>query len=188
MGAGSKINLQLRAHIYQTDKFLKITSHFIIAILKKKMTFKNSSLLFKLRNCSHRISDDKMSSYLCTTSQLKHVTKTCFIQVAWRRHLDAHPLFIGLQRFAADQRFKVDQSDDGRFWTLTVDDVRLEDAGSYRCQVTSKEFASAIYDVQLNVKGNCRGPLLAPQPVAGHHTVWNHDHFGNNDSCSTKST
>ena len=72
-------------------------------------------------------------------------------QVVWRRAGVVHPLTIGLFTFVSDTRVTVRHNTTSNTWCLTLGDVQLPDAGTYQCQINSKDDQTNFYDVHLHV-------------------------------------
>ena len=80
---------------------------------------------------------------------------------------DEFPLTIGQQVFTPNTRVTVENVEETRkmrtYWNLQITNVTKEDAGTYECQISAKEFYTT--NVTLNVLGmycssvNCCGSI-----------------------------
>ncbi|KAK7477675.1 hypothetical protein BaRGS_00031059 [Batillaria attramentaria] len=62
----------------------------------------------------------------------------CKYKIIWRRASDANPLTVGKESFLDDSRIMLEHEPKSSSWNLLIRDVRLDDAGVYECQVSSK--------------------------------------------------
>ncbi|XP_041374067.1 lachesin-like [Gigantopelta aegis] len=71
-------------------------------------------------------------------------------KVIWRRKSDPNPLTIGRRTFVEDTRVLVEHAPLQREWNLLIKHVRIDDAGMYECQVSSRH-KRLRWLVRLNV-------------------------------------
>ncbi|XP_035824326.1 fibroblast growth factor receptor 4 isoform X2 [Aplysia californica] len=72
-------------------------------------------------------------------------------KVIWRRKSDPNPLTISRRTFVDDERISLQHVPLTPHWHLVIKNVRLDDAGQYECQISSKDRDLRRY-VQLSVK------------------------------------
>ncbi|KAH9492969.1 hypothetical protein Btru_023975, partial [Bulinus truncatus] len=70
--------------------------------------------------------------------------------VVWRKVSAKGPLTIGTKTWINDPRVSVDNSGPGSHWDLVIQDVTLDDAGEYECQISvSKTILRHVVDLSV---------------------------------------
>lgn len=65
------------------------------------------------------------------------------------RHQDLHILSVGEYKYNTDERISVTLDKERQEWRLTIEQVKMKDAGMYQCQVATKPVLSFVVNLEV---------------------------------------